>query len=294
MSDVEDYIIGCVKQNIELTPELERYARELYRKLDQKIFMGYKLSQIGPALGKVLSGKIRNMLTEKRTPEPEFRDVQIKALGSADSGELGSNDTVSVPINIQTNSLKVSDFLGINDLTEFKMLFNPSSMLVHYYLCLDSDYRDQTDEVSTSITKFTWNYAPTQDKTIGFCNSVGVIRDIIGMRMYQPRVPYLAAMDTDAKRVSVLIEEFKAQSFVAENGRRFHFLLRPNFLTIVQTDIELSTEDYNDGIYNFRKPITTLSKLTVSFGDPLTILSFSTPFNRFIIPFEFICYKSDK
>jgi hypothetical protein len=100
-------------------------------------------------------------------------------------------------------------------------------------------------------------------------------------------------MDTSAKRVSILIEEFASQSFIAENGRRFHFLLRPEFSNVIQNNIELSTEDYNDGIFNFNKAITKLDTCTISFGDPLNVLQFSEPFDRFMVAFEFICYKVD-
>jgi len=188
----------------------------------------------------------------------------------------------------QNKMLALDDFLGINDLTDFKLMFNPESLYKHYYLVLDSDFRDTSSEISSDIRRFQWAYAPTVNIGVGFCNSVGTIRNIIGMRMYQPRIPYLPAMNNTAKRVSVLIEEFSAQAFIAENGRRFHFLLRPIFVN-AQTDIELSTEDFNDGIFSFRKPITEISTMTLSFGDPLDVLSFSTPFNKFTIAFEFVC-----
>jgi len=272
--------------------------------MDPLVFRGHKITKIGPILGKVLSGKLQELIRMEQEEQEtlDLREYQKAAIGSADQdpgvyGGPTEEDSkllrASEGPKDTDKALVLSEFLGINDLNEFRMLFNPESMYVHYYLVLDSNYRDTTEEIPTAITKFTWRYAPTQFTGTGFCNSVGVIRDIIGMRMYQPRVPYLAGMNTDAKRVSVLIEELASQAFIAENGRRFHFLLRPNFIT-GQTDIELSTEDYNDGIFNFRKPITKIDSFTLSFGDPLQILTFSTPFNRFIVPFEIVCLKSDK
>lgn len=306
-SQIEDYILLNVCQEIgtkQLIPRHKKYVLRLYRSMDPNVFKGHKITKIGSILGKVLSGKLQELIRIEQEEEEtlDLREYQKAAIGSADQdpGVYGGPTEGDSKLLRATNgpadtdkSLILSEFLGINDLNEFKMLFNPESMYVHYYLVLDSDYRDTTEEIPTAITKFTWRYAPTQFTGIGFCNSVGVIRDIIGMRMYQPRVPYLAGMNTNAKRVSVLIEELASQAFIAENGRRFHFLLRPNFIT-GQTDIELSTEDYNDGIFNFRKPITKIDSFTLSFGDPLQILTFSTPFNRFIIPFEMVCLKSDK
>lgn len=308
-SQIEDYILLNVCQEIgtkQLIPRHRNYVLKLYRSMDPRVFQGHKITKVGPILGKVLSNKLQEFIRveqeDRQDSGLDIHEYQKAAIGSADQdpgvyGGPTEEDSKLLRASENTNqtnkSLVLSEFLGIDNLNEFKMLFNPESMYVHYYLVLDSDYRDTTEEVPTVITKFTWRYAPTQFTGTGFCNSVGVIRDIIGMRMYQPRVPYLAGMNTDAKRVSVLIEELSSQAFIAENGRRFHFLLRPNFIT-GQTDIELSTEDYNDGIFNFRKPITKIDSFTLSFGDPLQILTFSTPFNRFIIPFEIVCIKSDK
>lgn len=306
---IEDFVISNVCKEVgakQLLPNHQSYVIRLYRAMDPLIFKGHKISKIGPILGKVLGSKLQALMKsevlEANDEEFNLKEYQKLAIGSADQdpgaygGPSNEDSKLLQADNTQPEldkSLILSDFLGINDLTEFKMLFNPESMYVHYYLVLDSDFRDTTEENPAAITKFTWRYAPTQYTGTGFCNSVGVIRDIIGMRMYQPRVPFLPAMNTDAKRVSVLIEEMKAQAFIAENGRRFHFLLRPNFIA-GQTDIELSTEDYNDGIFNFRKPITKMDSFTLSFGDPLNILTFATPFNRFIVPFEMVCLKSDK
>ncbi len=304
---IEDFVVLNVCKEVgakQLLPQHKNYVIRLFRAMDPFVFRGHKISKIGPVLGKVLGGKLQILMQQEIGESQDFnlKEYQTAALGSADQdtgvyGAYSDEDRQLLIANSQPTmvdkSLILKDFMGINDLNEMKMLFNPESMYVHYYLVLDSDYRDTTEEVSTAIQKFTWRYAPTQFTGTGFCNSVGVIRDIIGMRMYQPRVPYLAAMNTSAKRVSVLIEEMKSQAFIAENGRRFHFLLRPNFIT-GQTDIELSTEDYNDGIFNFRKPITKIDSFTLSFGDPLDILTFTTPFNRFIVPFEIVCLKSDK
>jgi len=107
------------------------------------------------------------------------------------------------------------------------------------------------------------------------------------MRLYQPRVPYVSSMLNSAHRISILVEEFAAQAFTTPSNT-FHFLLRPN-IVVGQTSIELSTEDFNDGIFMFRDPIRQLSSITVSFANPDVPVIFSAPFNRFLLIFEFIC-----
>lgn len=195
----------------------------------------------------------------------------------------------------EKSDIQINSFLGVNDLSTLQMLFNPESLYVRYYVVMDSDYRVQ-DSSTNNISRFKWNYTDSLNLQDGFVNSDGNIHDVIGMRLYQPRIPYSAAMVTTAKRVSVLIEEFGSQAFIGENGRRFHFLMRPNFDPTfpAPSSIEISTEDYNDGLFHFRKPITTFDSLTVSFGDPLDIIEFTAPFDRFFIAIEFTCYKSDK
>lgn len=297
-----------------LSPNQKRYLTDLYRSLDKKIFLGHKLSEIIPIMGKVLNDKLNEKIRDpyekksNQSTDVDLHEYQVKTISEGDLPSVSTDVTVldstnstsivgtdiSASIDPSFVDTSIDKFLGINDLTELKLLFNPESMYVHYYLVLDSDYRDTTQEISSNITKFKWAYTPTQNTTVtGFCNSVGVIRDIIGMRMYQPRVPFVSAMNSNSKRVSVLIEEFQAQAFICETGRRFHFILRPIFVS-GQTSIELSTEDYNDGIFNFRKPITTFDTMTISLGDPINVLSFATPFDRFMIAIEFVCLKSDK
>jgi hypothetical protein len=225
--------------------------------------------------------KLGRQAQPKPKPARDLRDYQMSLMLGRDADTANKTP--------ETNGAAVTQILDARSPEEFKLLLNPSSGLTHYYVVLDSDYRDTTDEITSSIKKFSWRYAPTQNLKTGFCNSVGVVSNIVGMRMYQPRVPYVSGMNNTAKRVSVLVEEFSAQSFICENGRRFHFLLRPIFPA--STSIELSTEDYNDGLFSFRDAFTTLSSLTVSFGDPTDVLAFATPFDRFIIAFEFVCKR---
>lgn len=292
-----------------------------YNSIDPSIFKGYKFSEILPVLTKYISNELKGQLhndtqhaTQSNKQEAMVSKKPIKSakpvldLHMTDmheylkhtvetSGETKSD--IYAPVVLQeptedttVNDIQINSFLGINDLPTLQMLFNPESLYVHYYLVMDSDYR-VTSEETASIKQFKWNYTDSLNVRTGFCNSVGTIRDIIGMRLYQPRIPYLAAMDTDAKRVSLLIEEFASQAFIAENGRKFHFIYRPEYATAT-TSIELSTEDYNDGIFSFRKPIVTFDTITISFGDPLNVLAFAAGFARFMIAIEFVCYKSDK
>jgi len=297
----------------------------LYNSIDPQLFKGHSLTECMSVLGKIIAERIqrqRKKLAQQHQSEyisqqklgilqsPDIKDILKDMIGSSSESnadqyvssfiESDDQSTTNQSISEQQTikDIEINSFLGIDNLSTLQLLFNPEALYVHYYVVLDTDYRLTDEESGSTISQFKWNYSSTQNLETGFCNSVGRIRDVIGIRMYQPRVYYLSEMDTTAKRVSVLIEEFKHQAFIGENGRRFHFLFRPNLSPISQsppeTQIELTTEDYNDGIYSFRKPITTFDTLTISFGDPLTILNFPTSFERMQFAFEFVCYKSDK
>lgn len=262
-----------------LSAEDQQYTQKTYNAMNKTNYKNYTLDQILYALSTVISKKI----LDNRNTNINLHDYQAKHL-------IDDGDNESYNKSIVYDQTSITSFLGIESIDELKLLVNPESMYVQYYVVLDSDYRNTTQENSTNITYFTWAYSPTQNTGVGFCNSVGNVHNIVGMRMYQPRVPYLSAMNTSAKRVSILVKELQAQAFITETGSRFHFLLRPDYTT-ANSSIELSTEDYNDGIFSFGKPITEFPSQTIIFGDPINTLSFSTPFDRFIIAIEYTCIK---
>lgn len=308
----------------------QRYVIGLFRSIpDKKTFSKYPKLQFLNAISTVLAGKLANLIQANQTsqtnqanqtsqpnqanqtsqpnsqpnsqptkpnqpnshqPTPNHPDEQFD-LRSYQTKHLiddGDNDQYSNEQHV--TGVTICNFMGVEDFNEFKLLVNPESMYEHYYLVLDSDYRDKSRENPSQVTQFTWSYAPTQNVAMGFCNSIGIIQNIIGMRMYQPRIPYVAAMNTSGKRVSILVKELQAQAFITETGSRFHFLLRPEYTTAT-TSIELSTEDYNDGIFTFSKPITEFTSQTIIFGNPIDPITFTTPFDRFIIPIEYTCIK---
>lgn len=206
--------------------------------------------------------------------------------------ELGIDDNSD---SDDDEKLQIDSFLGITDIKKLLYLFNPASMYKHEYVLLDTDYRRKT-ETSANVSRFSWNYSLSRNVSTEFCTSAGPISNIVGMRLYQPTIHYLAAMVTSSRRITVLIEELSSQSYVNSNGEKYHFILRPNYpASGTPSYIELSTEDYNDGLFSFKKPITSLNTITVVFGTIGSTLEFPvSSLNRFIIPIEFTCLKPDK
>lgn len=168
-------------------------------------------------------------------------------------------------------SIDVVSVFGLNTLTDIQNLFNPNAKLEKNILVFDSRYRSlETD--GTQL--FRWNYVPTANMVRqGTVNSVGEIRNVVEMRLMQPVFPALSTLNTTTNRVSILIQEFITQSIVASGTNNYHWITR---IAAGQNNkfVELQTEHYNDGSFICRKPITEISTLTFSFGDPLEPIIF--------------------
>ncbi len=283
-----------------LHPVAQKYLIKTYNDLPSSMFQGHSATDVIRVLTKFFVQQIPKVMQEfkeaqlKPFDQHEWQRQNIGSTASAEQDQYFSSLLGPAVVDTaDTKSVKIQEFLGINDMPSLQYLINPKAAWVYYYAVLDSNYRDTANEDSKNITSFTWNYSGDQNLTGNSATTVGTIRDVVGMRMYQPRVPYVAAMDTLSKRVSVLVKELQAQAVITSTGVRYHFLLRPIY-EFGQTSIELTTEDYDDGRFYFKQPITTMNSFTISFADPINPITFSTPFDRFIIAIEFVCLKSDK
>lgn len=136
-SKILEYIIQNVCKEIgaqRLTDHHRNYVIQLYRSMDPKIFAGHKVSKIGPILGRILGNKLQALIKSESAEEIDIKEYQKAAIGSADQDpEYSAGTTLALdrraPID---KSLILTEFLGINDLDELKMFFNPESMYVHY------------------------------------------------------------------------------------------------------------------------------------------------------------------
>lgn len=291
-----NYLSKLVHKNLRLPHESPAITQEIirmYNNINPEYFQGKRASDVAPKLAELLSNKISTNVNIKEMQKQLMNDENPMDVAH----EMEKTVTYKTFKKQSKTSVQISDFMGINDIPTLQLMFNPESLYVHYYVCMNTNNRlvEEDEGGGGVITKFKWNYAPTKDVRSGYAVSSGDIRNVVGIRMYQPRIHYLAGMDNTANRVSILIEELQTQSFVAENGHRFHFLLRPDIENRGLTGdyVELSTEDYEDAIFKFRKPITEFDTLTISFGDPFTVLSFPSSFNAFFLAIEFTCLKYD-
>lgn len=73
---------------------------------------------------------------------------------------------------------------------------------------------------------------------------------------------------------TILIEEYEAQSFVARNGKKFHFSYSPFY--VFRTEgfdyIEFVSHLKGQGYYQFTKPILFSNTMTITVGDPFNTM----------------------
>lgn len=168
------------------------------------------------------------------------------------------------------NMIDVAKILGYTKTNQIQKVLNPNALLRTNYILLDTRYR-LLDNDGTRY--FQWTHINNISRAQGSVNTVGTIRDIVAMRVYPFRIPYTAALDTPYKKVSMLMREFQAQSFVAQEGRRFHFM----FDIIIDGDsIYLRPEDNNDAYYRFYQPVTQIDMISIDFGSPLEDVVFDS------------------
>lgn len=165
----------------------------------------------------------------------------------------------------------ISKLLGMGSADEAVRILNPKSQYKKNHILLDSRYRIVDEQSPVNIPSFKWNYIQnSQSSTEGSVNIIGNVRDIIGLRIYPFRIPYSENADNQYSRISLLIQELSAQTFIAHENRKFHFMLNTNIDGVF---IDLAADVYN-GFFWFEKPITTLDTLTISFGNPLEQITF--------------------
>lgn len=215
---------------------------------------------------------------------------------------------------------QVMNVLGISTIQSLSKKLNPSLNYKSAYILLDTNNRDTT--LSTDY-KFTWQFLNNTSLSTGTVNVIGKVRDIVAMRLFPVKTNVVSSILGEENKnkicynnlvtmngnFTVLIEEFKAQSYIGRDGRRFHFVMFPAIMNLITVPgpvlgptyvlawlpanpyIEFTTSGKANGWFYFQKPITQFSTLTVSIGNPFDLMSLSNN-GRTLIPLEFI-YADD-
>lgn len=261
-----------------------KVGRQLFR--TEKMHMLNMLKNIDPVKfkgnNKTILEALSTLISEQivRTPCGESDDVNIHEMLKAQIGvtteDNNSTDIKSDTdfsnqiISTFTNQVEVVSLFGNKTASEFLKIINPTLVKRTISIVLDTRYRILDND---GTTYFRWNFINNETTAQGTVNAIGNIRDITAIRIFPVRIPWVATAENDYDRVTIFIQEFSAQSFIGQENRRFHFMF-----DTLSTDrwIDLKTENFNDGYFRFRNPITRLETLTLSFGSPLEQIVFDT------------------
>lgn len=193
------------------------------------------------------------------------------------------------PSNIEVKrkqlvNVNVKDLLGVRTAKELRAAVNPLAGCLHSYLVLDSKNRLVVED--GEFKQIVWNYSGDIHLQDGLSNTQIPIKNVVCARLHQSILPKSVlnssgiAIDVSAlSRVSVLIYEFRAQSYIANASRNYHFITAPIAAINSTKFVELQVENFIKGEFWFRLPIVEFSTITMTIGDPLNVLSM--PDDRF-------------
>jgi len=179
---------------------------------------------------------------------------------------------VDTTTTITGGTVSVTSLLGINDInqifTKLALLSSGKLNLKKEYIALDSRYRSLDND---GTLYFKWNAIYDNSDIQGGFNINQRVRDVIAIKCYPIKMPYVSTADNDYGRITLLFQEFQSQAVVAHENTKYHYI----FSTDIQDRwIHLRTHTQNEGIFEFATPLTQLSSLTVSFGSPLQPIVF--------------------
>ena len=273
VSHVSDRIATILDRKI--TVNEKHYVKNFISKLNPAIFKGKGLQNISDTLSSMIAGKIKKHTCEEpyvNMREYTRREIGISGESDALVFESPSGETPSysqTPVSLGT-SVNISSIIGATSAHGVQQLLNPIALHKNNYFILDSRYRILDNDGTKYLA---WNHVNNVTRAQGTVNTVGVLRDIIEMKVYPIRLPYTGSAENDFKRVTMLVEEFSAQSFIGQENRRFHFV----FDVEVDGDwIRLNPYFHNNGIFKFNKPITQFDTVKISFGSPLDNITLDT------------------
>lgn len=248
--------------------------------------------------------------------------VSLISQSENDLGRKLTDEEVSQILFGTSNKQKTNivEFLKVNTAQTLSKKLNPSLNYKSAYILLDTSNIDTT---LSSEYKFTWQFLNNTALSRGTVNVIGKVRDIVAMRLFPVKTNVVTSILGEENKnkicwnklvtmngnFTILIEEFKAQSYIGRDGRRFHFVMFPSIVNLDTIPgpiigppftfailpnipyIEFTTSGKANGWFYFQKPITQFSTLTVSMGNPFDLMSLTNN-GRTLIPLEFV-YKDE-
>lgn len=168
----------------------------------------------------------------------------------------------------QAQPINVTEILGASSEKDVRAMFNPTANYVKNYIVLDSKYRVIDDSKQDTLDHYTFYYSADRISSPGSFSASGAISNIMSMKIYKTRIPNIPSASIGARRVSVAIKEFTAQSYILSTGNKAHWILGTQDVADSHCT-DMIIENFSDGIFNFSIPINILDKCTIEIYDPL-------------------------
>lgn len=177
--------------------------------------------------------------------------------------EPSKGKPISTPV-LLTGILNRRSAYGVKQLVDEKSLYRTETIV------LDTRHRELNLSSQSGIRKFRWSILNhTQIKQEGSAHYVGIMRDIVSVKVLPIRIPTPSngSAVNDRERLTLYFDEFSSQAFLNSNEfRKYQFIFKP---VADGSYLELDPDNFNCGLYEFTPPITRLDKLTFSFGNPV-------------------------
>jgi hypothetical protein len=256
----EDLIIRCVKTVYVKTLHVDdpRYQK-VFKHITEKIIEELHLTQCEERAFVDTHEILKRHIG--KTSEIEYMPT-FEHEGHTEADE--ERELNRVPIT----KVDVGSLFGLSDIRDVVGKLSETTAIKHAYFMLDTKYRTLENDGTTC---FKWSHINSVTRGQGTLNILGTIRDIVSMRTYPIRIPNVASAYTPYERISIFVEEFISQSYIAHENRNFHFI---GDSVIKGNWVNVCPDDYNEGAYHFDKPITHIDTLTISFASPLEPIIF--------------------
>jgi hypothetical protein len=304
LHDLNDYMTDAVKS---------RESAVVYKWAERKpkgrnvLDIRHKLSGLGIE-GFDNDGRYSNNATDN-TDRKNYADNDID--NKETDHVVNVTDDSSESIHTNSANQKINKIFNVKDKYYIQRKLTPHAQYQYAYVLLD------TGNASTELSsgnKFVWKVTNFVSLETGVVSCVNNIRDIVGMRLFPVKANLISPINENGKiyynnvvnvnnNFTILIEEFKAQSFIGRDGRKFHFVLFPAIMNLEEQKfgspitpanpyIEYVTSGKGNGWFWFRTPITEFNTLTISMGTPFDLVALSSN-TRTLIPIQFI-YLAEK
>lgn len=247
-------------------PEMEYLLSEL-KKEDTNKFASSPYSEVLKLLSRKYTERLQAL--QCKAPLVNMKEYMLNEMNDVPLG-AASNTMQRNTRMVQSafaSDVSVSNFFGMRSMNELMRFINPEQAKKFATVILNSQNRVID---STSNTYFKWNYSNSTNVDQGSFNSIHLIRNITAIRLCDIRLPLADGLDTDTRRVTMLIGEYSSTGSIGPNNRNYHFMFG------VERDnnyVELKTFGFNDGYFRFISP-ASLSSLTISFANPFNLITF--------------------